>query len=247
MACLAVFAVAISKSGFGGGIGSLSVPILLIVLPPKPMLGVLLPLFLVIDVWVVYLWRRMLDRRILLIMCGFGLVGQFVGWLLFDYLSDRVLTLLIGIIAVVTAANYARRRAWPDKKTSGEIAAFVARRIWQRGALWCGLSGISSFVSLSGSVPAQIFLLPHGLARQAFVGTLCVYFFIINLAKVPFYIDVGIFSQQSFYVALFLLPVIPFGVFSGRWLNQRMSDRFFYDFSHLILLIMGCRLVFGAL
>ena len=245
LALTAVIAVAISKSGFGGALGSLSVPILLFVLPPKAALGVMLPLFLLIDVWVVYVWRRMLDRRILLIMCLFGLLGQLVGWLLFDYLSDALLTGLIGGVAIITALNYLRRRIWPGKRTTTEIAAIVTRRIWQRSFLWCGLSGVSSFVSLSGGIPAQVFLLPHGLARQAFVGTLCVYFFVINLAKIPFYFEVGMFSQQTMVVSALLIPVIPVGVFIGRWLNARMSDRIFYDISHAILLLMGAKLIYG--
>ena len=245
LALTAVIAVAISKSGFGGALGSLSVPILLFVLPPKAALGVMLPLFLLIDVWVVYVWRRMLDRRILLIMCLFGLLGQLVGWLLFDYLSDALLTGLIGGVAVITALNYLRRRIWPGKRTTAEIAAIVTRRIWQRSFLWCGLSGVSSFVSLSGGIPAQVFLLPHGLARQAFVGTLCVYFFVINLAKIPFYFGVGMLSHQTMVVSALLIPVIPVGVFIGRWLNARMSDRIFYDISHAILLVMGAKLIYG--
>ena len=245
LALTAVIAVAISKSGFGGALGSLSVPILLFVLPPKAALGVMLPLFLLVDVWVVYVWRSMLDRRILLIMCLFGLLGQLVGWLLFDYLSDALLTGLIGGVAVITALNYLRRRVWPGNRTTTEIAAIVTRRIWQRSFLWCGLSGVSSFVSLSGGIPAQVFLLPHGLARQAFVGTLCVYFFVINLAKIPFYFEVGMFSNQTMMVSALLIPVIPVGVFIGRWLNSRMSDRIFYDISHAILLAMGVKLIFG--
>ena len=247
LALTAVIAVAISKSGFGGALGSLSVPILLFVLPPKAALGVMLPLFLLVDVWVVYVWRRMLDRRILLIMCLFGLLGQLVGWLLFDYLSDALLTGLIGGVAVITALNYLRRRIWPGRRTTTEIAAIVTRRIWQRSFLWCGLSGVSSFVSLSGGIPAQVFLLPHGLARQAFVGTLCVYFFVINLAKIPFYFEVGMFSQQTMVVSALLIPVIPVGVFIGRWLNARMSDRIFYDISHVILLVMGAKLIYGLM
>ena len=247
IALAAVSAVAISKSGFGGALGSLSVPILLFVLPPKAALGVMLPLFLLIDVWVVYVWWHMLNRRILLIMCLFGLLGQLVGWLLFDYLSDALLTSLIGGIAVITALNYLRRRIWPGRHTTTEIAAIVTRHIWQRGFLWCGLSGVSSFVSLSGGIPAQVFLLPHGLARQAFVGTLCVYFFVINIAKIPFYLEVGIFSGETLAVSALLVPAIPVGVFIGRWLNACMSDRIFYDISHAILLVMGGKLIFGLL
>ena len=49
LAVLSVLAVSISKAGFGGALGSLSVPILIFVLPPKQAIGVLLPLFLVND------------------------------------------------------------------------------------------------------------------------------------------------------------------------------------------------------
>ena len=243
IAVLSVLAVSISKSGFGGAMGSFSVPIFLFALPPKLALGVLLPLFLVTDLWVVYIWRHMLDKRILLVMCIFGLLGEFIGWLLFDYLNDRLLTGLIGFIAIITAFNYGWRRIKPSKKKSSEIAESVSKRIYQRGAIWCGLSGISCFVSLSGGIPAQIFLLPHALVRQAFVGTLCVYFFVINIFKIPFYLEIGIFSEATFDLSLKLLIVIPIGVFLGKWLNNHISDKIFYDISHLSLLAVGVKLL----
>ena len=243
LAVLAVLAVSISKAGFGGAMGSFSVPILIFVLPPKLALGVLLPLFLVTDVWVVYIWRSMLDKHILLTMCAFGVIGEIVGWLIFDYLNDQILTGLIGLIAIITAFNYGWRRLRPGKQSSEEITASVSRRIFQRGAIWCGLSGISSFVSLSGGIPAQVFLLPHALARQSFVGTLCVYFFVINIVKIPFYAEIGIFSEATLTVSLWLLLVIPLGVFIGKWLNTHISDQIFYDISHLGLLAMGAKLL----
>ena len=243
LAVLAVLAVSISKAGFGGAMGSFSVPILIFVLPPKLALGVLLPLFLITDVWVVYIWRSMLDKRIVTIMCAFGVIGQIVGWLIFDYLNDQILTGLIGLIAIITAFNYAWRRIKPLKKSSLEIATSVSRRIFQRGAIWCGLSGISSFVSLSGGIPAQVFLLPHALVRQSFVGTLCVYFFVINILKKPFYAEIGIFSEETLTVSLWLLLVIPIGVFIGKWLNAHISDQIFYDISHIGLLAMGAKLL----
>ena len=124
-----------------------------------------------------------------------------------------------------------------------EIAVSVSKRIFQRGAIWCGLSGISSFVSLSSGIPAQIFLLPHAIARQSFVGTLCVYFFVINIMKIPFYFEIGIFSESSLTISLWLLLVIPIGVFIGKWLNTHIRDQIFYDISHLCLLVMGAKLL----
>ena len=96
-------------------------------------------------------------------------------------------------------------------------------------------------------MPVQVFLLSHGLARQAFVGTLSVYFFVINIAKIPFYMEIGILTEETIQVSLWLALVIPVGVLIGRWLNQNMSDRIFYDISHIVLLGMGGRLLFRVL
>ena len=53
VAILSALIVAVSKSGFGGGMGALSAPLLLLVLPPQEALAILLPIFLVTDVFVV--------------------------------------------------------------------------------------------------------------------------------------------------------------------------------------------------
>ena len=242
IAVVAVLAVSISKSGFGGALGSFSVPIMLFVLPPKLALGVLLPLFLVTDIWVVYIWRKMLEKRTLVVMCLFGVLGQVIGWLIFDYLNDHILSGLIGLIAIMTALNYAWKRLNKGGTNTLEIAKKVTRNLIKRGLIWCGLSGISSFVSLSGGIPAQIFLLPHALPRQAFIGTLCVYFFVINLFKIPFYYEVGVFSGETLDLSIKLLIVIPIGVFLGKWLNNKISDKIFYDISHIGLFVVGIKL-----
>ncbi len=247
VAGISVLAVAISKSGFGGAFGALSTPILLFVLPPKLAIGVLLPLFLVTDVWVVYLWRKFIDRRLLVFMCGFAVLGQIVGWALFDYLSDDILTAIIGVIAVITALSYGRKILFPGGASPVDASVTVAKKIWYRAPLWCGLSGVSSFVSLSGGIPAQIFLLPHALARQTFVGTMSVFFLVINLAKLPFYDDLDLFTGDTLTVSVLLLPVIPVGVVIGKWLNRNMSDRIFYHISHTFLLLMGINLLVGVL
>ena len=243
---MSVMAVSVSKSGFGGALGSLSTPILLFVLPPKVALGVLLPLFLITDVWVVYIWRNFLNLRFVLIMCAFGVAGQLAGWLLFDYFSDRMLTGLIGVVGITTALNYARQIVSPNGETSEEVGARMMRRLWPRAFGWCGLSGLASFVSLSGGIPAQIFLLPHGLARQAFVGTMSVYFFVINVTKLPFYSDLGLFTVDTITLSAMLVPIIPFGVVLGKWLNRKLSDRIFYHFSHIVLFAMSAKLLYGA-
>ena len=80
VAILSVFVVAVSKSGFGGGMGALSTPILLLVLPPTDALAVLLPLFMITDVFVVWQWRHYGVLRLLIPMVLFAMAGQLLGW-----------------------------------------------------------------------------------------------------------------------------------------------------------------------
>lgn len=243
---LSVMAVSTSKAGFGGGISSMSLPIMLFVLPPRVALGVMLPIFFVIDICVALVMRRRIERRLLTLMCGFGVAGQLVGWLAFDHLSERVLIGAIALMGILTAMNYFRHVARPGEETSEEVARRMTRRVWLRAPCWCGLSGVASFVSLSGGVPAQIFLLPHGLSRQAFVGTMSFYFMFINSAKFPFYLELGLFTADTLWLSFVLLPVIAFGIVVGRWLNQKMSDRVFYHVSHLLLFVLSAKLLLDA-
>lgn len=244
MAAMSVLMLSVAKSGFGGALATTSVPIMLFVLPPKLALAALLPIFLITDIGVLFIWYKFCNWRIVSIMCLFALLGQVVGWLLFDYFTDVMLTALIGIVAVVTGIKY-----WIDVLRASAVsvlAEYVNKRIWQRATIWCGLSGISSFISLSGGIPAQIFLLPHRVSRQAFVGTFSVYFMVIDLLKAPLYLELDLFSAESLHISTMLLPVVPVGVFLGWWLNKRMSDRIFYHISHGVLLFMGLKLLVDA-
>lgn len=243
---LSVMALAISKSGFGGALGTMSMPILLFVLPPKPALAVLLPIFLITDVWVVYIWRKHINRRFAVIMCGFGLAGQLAGWLLFDYFSNAMLLWLVGTIGMLTALNYLRLRIWPQTELAEDIARRLVARLWPRAIGWCGLSGLASFVAFAGGIPAQVFLLPHRLARQVFVGTMSVYFFVVNVAKLPFYGDLGLFSSDSLIMSLMLVPFIPLGVYIGKRLNDVVSDTLFYHVTYGILFVMSLKLLYDA-
>ena len=89
----AVLVTAISKAGFGGAIPrdtsyywSLHRGLLL---------GITLPILLVIDVWVVVSYRKDISLRLLGIISLFGLLGHFIAWNVFDYISNQILTIFI--------------------------------------------------------------------------------------------------------------------------------------------------------
>jgi len=246
VAATAVLVVAIAKSGFGGAIGSLSAPIMLMVLPPLETLAVLLPLYLLTDVWSVWIWRGYCRWRLLFWMVLFSVMGQGLGYLFIDAIDESLLTVLIGTVAFITGGRYWYRWKFPvSNQLNRQDIRTLRRRAVPRASLWCSLSGFSSFVSLTGGIPLQVFLLPMRLHRFLMVGTSAWYFLSINLMKLPFFFDLGMFNHRTMVMSMLLTPMIPIGVFFGKWLNRRINDKIFYAFAHSAMLLLGLKLVLG--
>ena len=234
---LSVILVAISKSGFGGALGSLGLPVMVLAFPPKLAIAILLPLYLITDIFVAYTWRKFPVFKILKLMVLGGLLGQVLGWICFEYLEDKYILILIGILALITSIRYFKGIFFQNN-TVTKIKSSLLRAIG-----WCGFSGFSSFVALTGGIPAQIFLLPIGLERQLFVGTMSFYFLIINLAKLPFFFDLQLFTSTSIMLSIVVLPILPIGIYFGKLLNKKLSDRLFYHISHSALFLCGLNLI----
>lgn len=244
---LSVAAVSISKAGFGGALGSLAAPIMLFILPPSVTLGVLLPIYIIIDVWVVWFWRHLGVRRIIIFMTICGVLGQLIGWALLRLgtLNDALLLLFIALLALFTGGKYFWSRFIATKSVTviRSVVKSYRERIFSRALLWCTFSGFSSFVSLTGGIPAQIYLLPLQLPRQLFVATMAWYFLFINLAKIPLFNDLSFVNASTLTFSALLLPAVPVGIIAGRWLNKSMNDRVFYFVAHAMLVILGLQLL----
>ena len=245
--CIAVLSVSISKSGFGGALGALSAPLMLTILPAKATLVILLPLYLLADFWTVWIWRGYAVTHLLFRMVLMAVIGQFLGYLLIEVIDDNTLKAVIGALALITGARYWLGVFRPQIAARPRAATrLIRRRFRSRSAVWCTFSGLSSFISLTGGIGVQIFMLPMAIHRFFFVGTLAWYFLIINLAKIPLFFELDLFSPQTAGISLALIPVIPLGVMAGKWLNKKMSDKLFYKIGHLALVLLGLRLIWTA-
>lgn len=243
----AVMAVAISKAGFGGSMGALAAPIMLFAFAPTTALGILLPVFVLIDIWLVWQWRKVGIRHLIIWMIIAGTIGQIIGWLLLSLgnFDDDLLLLFIGLIAFVTGARYfwqmlMRRPSAIHFRAS--IRA-IRKRYKKRALIWCSLSGFTSFVSLTGGIPVQIYMLPMRLPRQLFIGTMAWYFLFLNAFKIPFFVELEFITTQTMMVTALITLFVPLGVIIGRYLNKVISDSLFYNVAYSALVILGLRLV----
>ena len=135
LAVLAILIAGVAKSGFGGGLGVLSVPLMALVISPVRAAAILLPILCLMDLINIWHYRRSWDRTNIQILLPAALVGVLVGTFTFRYLSDGYIRILIGLIAIVFTFNFFR------KKTDGE----VVKPDKLRGRFWGLLAGFVSF------------------------------------------------------------------------------------------------------
>src|SRR5690554_5592594 len=96
----ATYITGISKGGFAGGFGGLSVPLMALAIGPIEAAGLLLPLLLVMDIFTVRAWWGHHDRaEVRRILPGLA-IGVIAGTLLIGSLDDDGVRLLLGVVSL---------------------------------------------------------------------------------------------------------------------------------------------------
>lgn len=237
LAVLAVLIVGISKSGFGGGLGVLSVPLMSLVITPPKAAAILLPLLIAMDMVTVWYYRRTFHKKNLLILLPGAFVGILLGSMFFRYLSEAHIRILIGGLALAFVANYLFQR-----KNGTEWGVDVRRGLW-----WGTVAGFTSFGVHAGGPPINIYLLPQKLDKTIFVGTTVLFFTTVNLAKVIPYAFLGQFSSENLSASLLLGPVALLGVWLGMRLHRIVSEKQFYNLCYLFLFITGGKILYDGI
>ena len=102
------------------------------------------------------------------------------------------------------------------------------------------VSGFTSFMAHAGGPPLNVYLLPQGLEKRLFVGTVAVFFMVVNWMKLVPYALLGQFHTGNLTTSL--APPAPAGIWPGVWLQSRVSDRIFYGVCYGLLLVTGLKL-----
>jgi uncharacterized membrane protein YfcA len=232
-AVVSVLVAGISKSGFGGGLGVLSVPLLALVISPSQAAAILLPILCLMYALNAWHYRHTWDPVNLRILVPSGLVGVVIGTLTFRYFSEAHLRILIGAIALWFVLYYVRLRKDGEPQQAN---------VW-RGGFWGVVAGFTSFGMHAGGPPANIYLLPQRLDKGLFVGTLVILFTVINYVKLIPYGLLGQLDGDNLLTSLVLAPLAPIGVVIGIRLHRWVNERVFYLICYVALGVTGIKLL----
>ena len=252
-AMAAVFLTGFSKGGFGGGLGVISTPLLLLVLPGPVAVSMMLPILIVCDIFTLRQfpthWDRPSFRWFVTGACG-GLFAGFALLLLLgreDVDADRWIRLMVGVISLGFCLLQLLRNRWTRQATQHPP---VGRKSgWGLGIL----AGITTMIAHAAGPIANMFFLLRRLDRQHFVGTAARYFLLVNCIKIPFFMVASLLAERSYMTletvrwGLWLLPLCPLSVALGAWLNRRLNGIIFTRIIYALLFAAGVNMIFQAI
>ena len=235
----AIFLIALSKGAFGGGLALVGVPMLALVMSPIEAAIVVAPLVSFMDLFAVGAFGpKTWSKPDLTWLIPGLLVGILVGYAFFTLVDPRLVALGIGAVTLAFTADYflRGRRAPPSGRPVSPPLALAA------GAA----SGFTSFVAHAGGPPAQMYLLSRGLNKTVYAGTNLALFIFGNLLKlIPFGLLMWA-EPHTLMAAALLAPVVPVGVWAGKWMHDRLEQRRLFFWCYLLLSAAAAKLLYDA-
>ena len=93
--------------------------------------------------------------------------------------------------------------------------------------LYGALAGFTTMVANAGGPVTSMYFLACRYPVKAFLGTTAWFFFLVNLAKLPFSLSLGIIRPEHLALDAVLAPVVVVLALAGRRLADRMDQRVF--------------------
>ncbi len=236
VAVLAAIFVGMGKGGLPV-VAMLAVPTLALAMSPVAAAGLLLPVYVLSDIFGLYAYRQSFNGRVLAIMVVAMTIGVTIGYFSAARVSEAWVTIIIGVIGVVFALNLLIRRQVQSEPRRAEVVP---------GLFWGAIAGFTSFVSHSGGPPYQVYTQPLGMSKAMYAGTATIAFAYVNAIKLIPYYALGQINLQSLETAALLMPVAAVSVFTGVRLVNWLPERVFFQLVTWALLAVSVKLIWDG-
>ena len=234
----AIVLYGIAKSGLGGSISLISVPLMTLVMPLNQALAIILPILIFSDIVAVYRFRKEFDTSTLKLIVPFAGIGIFIGSLTFSYFSEDILKFVVGLMGFLFTVHY-----FLLKKNKGD----QSKKSFLKGSICSTIAGFTSFCVHAGGTPTSIYLLPLRLKKEIYVGTRVIFFTFVNLIKLPFYIKLSMVNLETFKQSVMLFPLAFIGIYIGYRILKIIDEKLFYNIIYILILISSTKLIYNFL
>jgi len=237
-AALGAFMVGVSKAGITG-LSILSIALFNHVFSSsKQASGLVLPLLIFGDFVAVFSYRKHTQWHYLWRLFPWTAAGVVLGYFTLGRISDHTARILIGWI-IVSLAGLSLWRRYVSAPAEEKAASFH----WSVGAAIGMTAGFITLIANAAGPLMAIYLVAMRLPKMEYVGMAAVFFMLLNLFKVPFMVDLGLITTQSFSFNLLLAPAVLLGALAGRWLLKHVNQNLFEQLVLLLSAIGGILLI----
>jgi uncharacterized protein len=105
-------------------------------------------------------------------------------------------------------------------------------------------AGFATMLANAAGPIMVLYLLAMRLPKLAFIGTSAWFFFLVNVIKIPFIMQLGLFNAPTLQLDLLVAPLVVVGVLGGRQIVTRINQRWFEQLALFFALVGGLRLLF---
>ena len=253
IAAFAAYLVGLSKTGIPG-LGVLSVALFASVLPARESTGIVLVVLIAADIVSVIAYRSEVSWPHLWRILPYAVVGIVIGWLIMGRIDSVTTQRLIGgILSLIVLIQVIRK--WQGRRAlaTGTVQATVEPPVEPLAikssihpifAPLAGISaGITTMIANAAGPIMVLYLLAMGLPKMVFMGTSAWYFFILNVIKVPFSVNLGLINFGSLRQSFYLAPFAMAGAITGRLIIRYIDQRIFEWLALVLALVAGVRLL----
>lgn len=240
-AAVAASLIGLAKGGFGGGVGTVALPLLALTMPVPAAAALLLPVLIGADVFAVWHYRGKVSAPDLRRLLPAAVVGIALGAVVFNALAGHERAFEVGIGSVTL--GFVAWQAVRARVLRALVATPPSRAL---GSLFGALAGFLSMLAHVGGPPTAMYLIPRGLPRDRYVGTTAWFFFVVNLLKLLPYGLLGLFGRTNLALAAAMLPLAFLGTALGVRLNRVLNERVFLMIIYVLLVLAASELLLGS-
>jgi uncharacterized membrane protein YfcA len=169
-----------------------------------------------------------------------AILGICVGWITASIVSDKIVGLLVGIIALLFVLQHVVLKQTKNSKISLETITWA-------GYFWGLITGFTSFIAHAGGPPFQIYAMPLRLDPKVFTSSSVLIFSVLNFLKIGPYLALGRLNLNLTWSALTLMPVAICATLLGAAIVKKMNAEIFYPIMYGFLTLIALRLIFVSM
>ncbi|MCK4758154.1 MAG: sulfite exporter TauE/SafE family protein [Thermoplasmata archaeon] len=227
LAIVMLFFAGMMQGLLGFGFSMVSIPILIMCINSQLLIPIVIVHSLVINAFLFYKVRKYAELKRIRPLIATAIIGIPIGTYLLLVIDPQIFRVFIGVFIVFFGIAYLKDYR---KELKNEKMTFIPVGL---------ISGIlNGSITLSG--PPVIFCFTNqGVRKKIFRANMIAYFFLLNLATIPFFLIGGLLTPEVIKFSALLLPGMMIGAFSGACLVKRVNERAFRKIAMVVVTVSG--------